>query len=105
MTNDLATFNPFDPAAMQCPFPHYGQMREEQPVMLIDGVGMYLVTRHDLVMQILRDPATYSSMFGGASMPLPSEARAKMAEVMLGIRKAQTRLGLMRVSISPSPVK
>jgi len=82
MTNDLATFNPFDPETLQCPFPHYGQMREEQPVMLIDGVGMYLVTRHDLVMQILRDPATYSSMFGGASMPLPSEARAKMAEVM-----------------------
>jgi cytochrome P450 len=82
MTTDLATFNPFDPAAMQCPFPHYAQMREEQPVMLIESVGMYLVTSHDLVMQVLRDPATYSSMFGGASMPLPSGARAKMSEVM-----------------------
>ena len=59
--SDLATFNPFDPAAMQCPFPHYAQMRDEQPVMQIEGLGMYLVTRHDLVMQILRDPATYSS--------------------------------------------
>jgi cytochrome P450 len=82
MTNDLATFNPFDSDTLQCPFPHYAQMREEQPVMQIEGLGMYLVTRHDLVMQILRDPATYSSMFGGASMPLSSEARAKMAEVM-----------------------
>lgn len=82
MTTDLATFNPFDPAAMQCPFPHYAQMREEQPVMLIESVGMYLVTNHELVMQVLRDPATYSSLFGGASMPLPSEARAKMSEVM-----------------------
>ena len=75
-------FNPFDPASIQCPFPHYAQMREEQPVMLIESVGMYLVTNHDLVMQVLRDPATYSSLFGGASMPLPAEARAKMAEVM-----------------------
>ena len=79
---DLATFNPFDPASMQCPFPHYAQMRDEQPVMLIESVGMYLVTNHELVMQVLRDPATYSSLFGGASMPLPSDARAKMSEVM-----------------------
>ena len=82
MTTDLATFNPFDPAAIQCPFPHYAQMRDEAPVMLIESVGMYLVTSHELVMQVLRDPGTYSSLFGGASMPLPSDARAKMSEVM-----------------------
>jgi cytochrome P450 len=82
MTTDLATFNPFDPAAIQCPFPHYAQMRDEAPVMLIESVGMYLVTSHELVMQVLRDPATYSSLFGGASMPLPSDAREKMIEVM-----------------------
>ena len=82
MSSDLEEFNPFDSATLQCPFPHYAQMRREQPVMLIESLGMYLVTRHDLVLGILRDPATYSSMFGGASMPLPSDARAKMAEVM-----------------------
>ena len=82
MTTDLATFNPFDPAAIQCPFPHYAQMREEAPVTLVESVGMYLVTNHELVMQVLRDPATYSSLFGGASMPLPSDAREKMMEVM-----------------------
>jgi cytochrome P450 len=79
---DLSTFNPFDPATLQCPFPHYQQMRAEQPVMLIESMGMYLVTRHDLVMSVLRDPATYSSMFGGAGMPLNAEARERMAEVM-----------------------
>lgn len=82
MSSDLADFNPFDSATLQCPFPHYAQMREEQPVMLIESLGIYLVTRHDLVLGILRDPGTYSSMFGGASMPLPSDARAKMAAVM-----------------------
>ena len=82
MSSDLSTFNPFDSATLQCPFPHYAQMRDEQPVMLIESLGMYLVTRHDLVLGILRDPGTYSSMFGGASMPLPAEARAKMAAVM-----------------------
>ena len=82
MTSDLATFNPFDPQTLQCPFPHYAQMREEQPVMFIESLGMYLVTRHDLVLGVLRDPDTYSSQFGGASMPLPAEARERMAEVV-----------------------
>ena len=82
MSNDLSTFNPFDADTLQCPFPHYAQMRHEQPVMLIESLGMYLVTRHDLILGILRDPATYSSMFGGASMPLPPESRVKLAEVM-----------------------
>ena len=80
--SDLATFNPFDPATLQCPFPHYAQMRDEQPVMHIESMGMYLVTRHDLVLQIIRDVETYSSRFGGASMPLPPEDRAKLDEVM-----------------------
>ena len=79
---DLKTFNPFDSDTLQCPFPHYAQMREEQPVLHLESLGMYLVTRHDLVLGVLRDVETYSSMFGGASMPLPSDAREKMIEVM-----------------------
>lgn len=82
MSTDLSTFNPFDADTLQCPFPHYAQMREEQPVLFIESLGMFLVTRHDLVLHVLRDPDLYSSLFGGASMPLSSEAREKMAAVM-----------------------
>ncbi|MFT6292919.1 MAG: cytochrome P450, partial [Ilumatobacter sp.] len=78
----LDTFNPFDPATLQCPFPHYAQMRTEQPVLHLEKMGMFLVTRHDLVLKIIRDVETYSSRFGGASMPLPPEDRAKLDEVM-----------------------
>ena len=79
---DLATFNPFDPDTLQCPFPHYAQMREEQPVMYIESMGMYLVTRYDLVLQIVRDVETYSSQFGMASMAMPGDAQERMAAVM-----------------------
>lgn len=79
---DLATFNPFDPETLQCPFPHYAAMREEAPVHFVEAVGIYLVTKYDLVLEVVRDPQTYSSKFGGASMPLPSEDRQKLAEVM-----------------------
>ena len=82
MAVDISTFNPFDPSTQQCPFPHYAQMREEAPVHPVPGLGVHLVTKHDLVMQVLRDPQTYSSMFGGAGMPLSSADREKFAEVM-----------------------
>ena len=82
MAVDISTFNPFDPSTQQCPFPHYAQMREEAPVHPVPDLGVHMVTKHDLVMQVLRDPQTYSSMFGGAGMPLSSADREKFAEVM-----------------------
>ena len=82
MTDTLEGFNPFDPTTLQCPFPHYALMREESPVHFVESVGVHLVTRHDLVMEVLRDPQTYSSLFGGAGMPMAAEDRKRMGEVM-----------------------
>ena len=82
MTDTLEGFNPFDPTTLQCPFPHYALMREESPVHFVESVGVHLVTRHDLVMEVLRDPQTYSSLFGGAGMPMAAEDRKRMAAVM-----------------------
>lgn len=81
MTVDLSTFNPFDPETLQCPFPHYEAMRKEDPVHFIPGIGVYMVAKHDLVMQILRDPDTYSSKFGGTGMPMDPSTRDRFAEV------------------------
>ena len=82
MTDSLATFNPFDPTTLQCPFPHYATMREHAPVHFVEQFGVHLVTRHDLVMEVLRDPQTYSSRFGTTSMPLQGDARERMAAVV-----------------------
>lgn len=79
---DLTTFNPFDPATLQCPFPHYAAMRERQPVLPVPGLGMFLVTTHELVGEIIRDTETYSSAFGNTSMPLPAETRERMLAVI-----------------------
>ena len=78
---DLRTFNPFDPATLQCPFPHYAAMREDAPVHEVAGLGMYMVTRHDLVLDVVRDPETFSNQFGQTSMPLPEEDRERMVAV------------------------
>jgi cytochrome P450 len=82
MATDLSTFNPFDPQTLQCPFPHYAAMRAEQPVLHLPALGMYLVTTHELVGEIIRDTTTYSSAFGGASIPIPAEHRDKMMAVV-----------------------
>ncbi len=82
MSVDISNFNPFDPRTQQCPFPHYAKMREVAPVHPVDSIGVHMVTKHDLVMQVLRDPQTYSSMFGGAGMPLNGPDRERFAEVM-----------------------
>lgn len=79
---DLSTFNPFDPTTLQCPFPQYAAMREQAPVHEVTGLGMYMVTRHDLVLEVVRDPVTYSNQFGQTSMPLPEGERARMMEVV-----------------------
>ena len=93
MSDTLASFNPFDPTTLQCPFPHYATMREQAPVLFVEQVGVYMVTRHDLVMEVLRDPQTYSSLFGGAGMPLPADDRRKLAEVMAeGMPRVPTML-------------
>lgn len=81
MTVDLSTFNPFDPETLQCPFPHYEAMRKEDPVHFIPGIGVYMVAKHDLVMQVIRDPDTFSSKFGGTGMPMDPSTRERFAEV------------------------
>ena len=81
MTVDINTFNPFDPETLQCPYPHYAAMRSEDPVHFIPGIGVYMVAKHDLVMQVLRDPNTFSSKFGGTGMPMDPSTRERFAEV------------------------
>ncbi len=78
---DLGAFNPFHPATLQCPFPHYARMRSEAPVLHLPTLGMYLVTRHDLVLQVLRDISTYSSKFVVTTTPGNPEARRRLTEV------------------------
>lgn len=81
MTVDIASFNPFDPATLQCPFPHYAAMRAEDPVHFVSGIGVHMITKHDLVMQVLRDPDTFSSRFGGTGMPMDPSTRGRFEEV------------------------
>jgi cytochrome P450 len=62
----LDGFNPFSPAAQQCPHLYYRAMQAEAPVFHPEGTDLYMVTRHSMITPILRDTATFSSRFGSA---------------------------------------
>src|ERR1700689_2801267 len=51
----------FDPAVLEDPHPYYAQLRETDPVHLIEGTDAYLVSRLDLVHEVVANPGVYSS--------------------------------------------
>ena len=79
---DLAGFNPFDSAIQQCPHPYYAAMRDTTPVFHVPGTDFYLVTRHDLVVPILRDTATFSNDFGATGEAASGPVLDKLREIM-----------------------
>jgi cytochrome P450 len=79
---DLSTFNLFDPAVQQCPFPHYEAIREQHAVFNVPGTDIYLVTRHELITPILRDIETFSSGFQTTGMLPSPDVVAQLREIM-----------------------
>ena len=82
VNNELADVNPFDPATLQCPFPHYARMRSEAPVLRLPRLGAVVVTTHELAVRVLRDHTTFSSGFGAVSTPVDRSAREELLAVM-----------------------
>ncbi len=80
---DLADFGLFDAEIQQQPHAYYAAMRSGAPVYATDALGMpvWLVTTHDLVLEVLRDPSTYSSKFGSAGMPADPELAARLRQL------------------------
>jgi cytochrome P450 len=73
-------YNPFAPPQRDDPYPFYARARREEPVCHVPHLNLWLVTRHEDVMTVLRDPARFSSAdFLKPMVPLPPEL-AKMLE-------------------------
>jgi cytochrome P450 len=52
----------FDPAVNEDPQPYYARLRDTEPVHHIPGTTAYLVTRMDLIHEVVAKPAVYSSV-------------------------------------------
>lgn len=88
MVAEPITFDATDDDVVQCPYPHYRKMRDEAPVLEMDGATLgrhgervFAVSRHEDVKRILHDPVTFSSEFGSSAANVSPELRARMKEV------------------------
>jgi cytochrome P450 len=52
----------FDPQVVEDPHAYYAQLRENDPVHELPGTGTFLVTRMDLIHEVVTKPAIYSSV-------------------------------------------
>ena len=50
-----------DPQVLDDPYPYYTQLRTRDPVHLVRGTQTYLVTRPELIRQVIADTETFSS--------------------------------------------
>ncbi len=79
---DLDDFGLFDPAVQQCPHAYYAKMQQEAPVCAAatPGAELFLITRYDDVVDVVRDTDTFSSQFDTSSH-MSSELAKRMADL------------------------
>jgi cytochrome P450/nitrite reductase/ring-hydroxylating ferredoxin subunit len=54
-------FDPMSPAQRECPFDIYQKAREQMPVFYNERFDLWVVTRYDDIVRVLKDSATFSS--------------------------------------------
>jgi cytochrome P450 len=64
---NLSDYNFFDPELLVCPYEFYKLAQEQAPLMELpspkDNTKLFLVTRYDLIIEILKDTSVFSSDF------------------------------------------
>lgn len=75
-------FDPLDPAQREDPFPLLELARRDQPVFHAPEFDLWVVTRYDDVLAVLRDHETFSSAgaLRSSPAPYPPEVREVLAE-------------------------
>jgi len=56
-----------DESSIRCPYPIFDALREADPVAWVESLDAYVVTRYDLVVEVLRQPELFSSRYTTAS--------------------------------------
>lgn len=69
-------FVPADPALLENPYPVYARLRREAPVLHLSDPDVWLVSRYEDVVRVLRDPGAFSSAIGMSPGFAPSASAA-----------------------------
>ena len=60
----LKDLNPLAPETVECPYPFYKAMHDEQPVYQVPGAGFFIVSRYEDIKQVSADIESFSSNSG-----------------------------------------
>ncbi len=91
--------NFFDNPAIQAnPYPVFAGMRANAPVMQFGPLGLWLVTRYDDVVRVLRDFETFSSRVGVE----PADGEVRSPSILFDDPPIHTRMrGLISKAFTP----
>jgi len=81
VTDDYRRLFDLEPDAIACPFPAFARLREEAPVQYVEETGVYLVTRYDDILSIVRNPEVFSS-----KLPTGPHAVAELGRLLGELR-------------------
>ncbi len=78
-------FNPFAPGYAEDPYPHYAELREQDPVHR-SLIGSWVLTRYDDVVRILRDPSLSVEIANATPVAMDPEIASVFGERERGQR-------------------
>ncbi|MBQ61644.1 MAG: hypothetical protein CMQ19_06160 [Gammaproteobacteria bacterium] len=87
----------FDPETMKNPYPAYKKLRDEAPIFYEPGMNVHVVTRYELLREIMKDTETYSSKFDDFMENVQQAAFQGLSE------KSQDRLMEIHQQMIPIP--
>lgn len=86
--------DPLQPGALDNPYPWYRLLRDQRPVYQPPGVDFWYVTRHEDILDIVRDTETYSSNIGGVTIDRRGGARLGAAKLKSPGRGSRRNWGI-----------
>lgn len=84
----LDNYDPFDPAIIANPFPHYRLLQQEAPVHEVEKHGFFVLSRYDDVVAAAQDWENFSTTWG----PGPQRAESPVASILQSDPPQHTRL-------------
>jgi cytochrome P450 len=101
-TTTLDSYDPFDPAIIANPFPHYQLLQQEAPVYEVEKYGFYVLSRYDDVVSAAQDWEHFSTTWG----PGPQRIENPVASILQSDPPEHTRLrSIVSKAFTPRAVR
>jgi cytochrome P450 len=88
ISTTLDSYDPFDPAIIANPFPHYRLLQQQAPVYEVEKHGFFVISRYDDVVAAAQDWEHFSTTWG----PGPQRTESPVASILQSDPPQHTRL-------------